>query len=64
MKYTVTEVGEDFVRVWDGQSKVDKRPNEPHTDQYFVGRDHGFLPGDEVVIGLSLKHRPEPKKEL
>ena len=63
MKYTVTEVGDDFIRVWDGVSKVDKQPLVPHTDQYFVGPGHAFLVGDEVRITISLKNRPEKKQE-
>lgn len=63
MKFTVTEVGDDFIRVWDGKSKVDKRPTEPHTDQYFVGRDHGFEVGDEVQIQVRLTNRKEKQGE-
>ena len=56
MKFTVTEVGEDFVRVWDGKSKVDKRPDLKHTDQYFVGKDHGFEVND--VVQIMIRKQP------
>lgn len=61
MKFTVVSVSEDSVHVWDGISKVDKS-TDPHTTEYFVGRDHGFQAGDEVQIQVKLKARKEEPK--
>ena len=57
MKFTVTEVSEDAIEVWDGKSMVDKHPLRKHTDTYHVGKDHGFLPGDEVQIQIKMIRR-------
>jgi hypothetical protein len=61
-KYTVESVTERSVLVWDGVSFMDKS-REHHTSEYFVGVDHGFEPGDEVQIGLTLKNRPIKEQE-
>lgn len=62
MKFTVVSVGEESVHVWDGVSKLDKS-TDPHTTEYFVGRDHGFLPGDVVHIQVKLQSRKEKEND-
>lgn len=58
MKFTVESTTENSVHVWDGESRVDKKPLEKHTTEYYVGRNHGFEPGDEIQIQIKKKEKP------
>lgn len=66
MSYTVTEVGDDWVEAWDGETYIDPSNisgREKSTMKVYVGAPHQFLVGDVVALAVRLVARITPPDE-
>lgn len=63
MHYTVLEVTEDTLTLWDGLTKDPDHPGEPAGLLTLTIRDHDFVKGDKVQIAVRLIQRKEQEQE-
>ena len=56
--YRVTEVRDDSIEVWDGESRVGHPKSEPATMTLPIERSSVFQVGDVVDLVVVLRERP------